>query len=93
MHDRLFVHQTALEADDLVLHATALHLDIPQFNAALESHAHISRIRDDVLGGIQSGVTGTPTFFINGVLHAGPSDFEALLNAIERAIQGHSPSL
>jgi protein-disulfide isomerase len=90
MHDMLFSHQTALEEDDLVLYATTLHLDIPPFASALESRAHVKRIQEDLMGGTQSGVRSTPTFFVNDILHDGPFDFETLLAAIESANQGQN---
>jgi protein-disulfide isomerase len=34
---------------------------------------------------VRSGVNGTPTFFINGVRHDGPWDFESLLTAVQQA--------
>jgi protein-disulfide isomerase len=87
MHDLLFAHQTALEEEDLVSYATVLHLHIPKFVAALESYAHMPRIREDLEGGVQGGVRGTPTFFINDVLYDGPYDYVTLLDAIESANQ------
>jgi protein-disulfide isomerase len=92
MHDMLFENQQALEDEDLALYAAALNLDVPRFLAELAAHAHAERVREDLVSGIQSGVKGTPTFFINGVRHDGSFDFESLLEAIEDAIDAQSAS-
>jgi protein-disulfide isomerase len=85
MHDLLFEHQDALEDEDLV--AYAVHLGIPLTHArrALREHAFAGVVRRHFLGGVHSGVNGTPTFFINGVRHDGAWDEAALLDAIHSA--------
>ncbi|MGD9573203.1 MAG: Na+/H+ antiporter NhaA [Thermoleophilia bacterium] len=82
MHDRLFQHQDALGPDDLVGHAEAIGLDVPRFIDELEKGVHGPRVREDVASAEASGVSGTPTFFVNGVRHSGPYDFETLSRAI-----------
>ncbi|MDB5310449.1 MAG: bdbD [Gemmataceae bacterium] len=86
MHDVLFEHQDALEDSDLVRYAAALGLDQTRFILELAGHVHAARVRADFLGGVRSGVNGTPTFFINGWRHDGPFDFDTLLEAIEDEI-------
>jgi protein-disulfide isomerase len=86
MHDILFDNQDALEDEDLVGYAEALGLDIDRFAEELATHVHALRVRADFLGGVRSGVNGTPTFFLNGVRHDGPCDFDALRDAIEEAM-------
>ena len=41
-----------------------------------------TRVREDFLSGVRSGVNGTPTFFVNGIRHDGGYDAEALLEAL-----------
>jgi protein-disulfide isomerase len=82
MHDRLFEHQDRLSERDLILHAEALGLDVTRFAAELLEHVHAPRVREDFLGGVRSGVNGTPTFFVNGVRHDGGYDLETLLASI-----------
>jgi protein-disulfide isomerase len=86
MHDALFENQDALEDDDLIDYAAALDLDQNQFLREFAAHVHAHRVHEDLVGGARSGVHGTPTFFINGVLHVGSYDFDSLLSAIEDAI-------
>lgn len=82
MHDLLFDNQDALEDDDLVGYASALGLDVELFGVELVQGTHQPRVREDFLGGVRSGVNGTPTFFINGRRHDGPWDEDSLAAAI-----------
>ncbi|HKQ50946.1 MAG TPA: thioredoxin domain-containing protein, partial [Pyrinomonadaceae bacterium] len=59
--------------------------DTDRFARELAEGVHQPRVREDFMSGVRSGVNGTPTFFINGVRHDGPSDLSALLYAIQRA--------
>jgi protein-disulfide isomerase len=85
MHDLLFAHQGALELPDLVAYAERLGLDTDRFAGDLESGAGERRIADDVEGADLSGVSGTPTFFVNGRRHYGPYDLDALTAAVRAA--------
>ena len=88
MHDRLFAHSDALGYDELLAHADALGLDRERFADALESGAYARRVQDDLRSGRDSGVRGTPTFFIGDERHHGPYDAATLverLTAAERA--------
>src|SRR5438128_6844137 len=85
MHDYIFHHQHTLEDSDLEQFAEAVGLDMQQFARDMAERPYISRIEADVEGGERSGVQGTPTFFINGVLYPGSWKQEALLAALEEA--------
>ena len=82
MYQQLFENQDALEPADLVAHAEALGLDAARFKQELKQHAHLERVKRDVKSGIESGATGTPEFFINGVIYSG--DYNLVRKAIER---------
>lgn len=71
MHAWLFQHQRTLELNQMVQEAADLGLEVERFRADLEQQAFKTRIDADLEGGLQSGVTGVPTFFINGVRHVG----------------------
>jgi protein-disulfide isomerase len=86
MHDALFEHQRALDDEHLLRYAAAIGLDVDQFAHELSTHVHARHVRADFLGGIRSGVNGTPTFFINDVRHDGAWDVETLVRAIQSAI-------
>lgn len=85
MHDLLFEHQDALQPEDLVRYAAQLGLDARWTQAALLNHTFSTSVREDFLSGARSGVTGTPAFFINGVLHEGAWDEETLTEAVRSA--------
>lgn len=85
MHDRLLAHQNHLEPKDLIGHADAVGLDVERFRQDLHRHTTRARIAADVEGAAESGVRGTPTFFINGRRHHGVYDLEALLAGIREA--------
>jgi protein-disulfide isomerase len=65
MHDLLFEHQEDLEAEDLYRYAESVGLDLSSFKDDLHGRVHASRVLCDVKAGRRSGVTGTPTFFLN----------------------------
>jgi protein-disulfide isomerase len=85
MHDTLFENQEALERDDLLQYATNLGLDVGAFTNQLATHAYASKVREDFMSGVRSGVNGTPSFFINGVLHRGGYELNSLLTAVQAA--------
>ena len=83
MHDMLFHNQRHLDAADFIRYAAELGLDVARFERELNEHAHALRVNDDVESGLKSGVKGTPTFFVNGLRHNGPSDLATLRTALE----------
>jgi Na+/H+ antiporter NhaA len=85
MHDLLLAHQDALQPRDLARYAADLDLDIERFTEALQTHAYRERVEADIDSADLSGVTGTPTFFINGRRHYGAYDLDALSSAVRAA--------
>jgi Na+/H+ antiporter NhaA len=85
MHDLLLEHQTALMPKDLVGYAQQLGLDIDRFTTFVHRHEGAGRVSEDVDGADLSGVTGTPTFFINGHRHYGAYDIATLSAAVRIA--------
>jgi Na+/H+ antiporter NhaA len=85
MHDLLLDHQDALRANDLIGYAEQLGLDLERFTNALREHTGAARIADDVDSADFSGVSGTPTFFINGRRHHGAYDIASLSAAVRVA--------
>jgi protein-disulfide isomerase len=83
MHDHLYEHQDALDPDALTGYATAIGLDVEQFQRDLTEHTYADEVRADFLSGVRSGVNGTPTFFINGQRHDGPWDAASLLAVVD----------
>jgi protein-disulfide isomerase len=85
MHNLLFHHQSALATDDLRRYAAELELDLAQFERDGTSAAVMRRIGRDVESAIAAGeVTGTPTLFLDGVVHRGAYDTATLLETLAR---------
>jgi Na+/H+ antiporter NhaA len=85
MHDLLFAHQDALTPSDLVSYAEELELDAERFERDLMQHAGAARVAEDIDSADLSGVSGTPTFFVNGKRHQGAYDIRTLSNAVRIA--------
>ena len=79
MHDIMFEHQTALEAGDLYSYADMAGLNVSLFKDDLHGRRYAGRVMRDIRSGRQAGVSGTPTFFINGKLHTEPNSLERLI--------------
>ena len=82
MHDLLLQRQNALTRDDLLHYAERLDLDTTRLGDDLDRGAYATRIAQDVESADLSGVSGTPTFFINGQRHYGAYDIDTLTAAI-----------
>ena len=85
MHDYIFHHQHTLEDADLEQSAKVVGLDLQQYRRDIADQRTLARIEEDVEGGERSGVQGTPTFFINGVVYGGSWEHDALLAALQAA--------
>jgi Na+/H+ antiporter NhaA len=85
MYDLLLAHQDALTARDIGRYAEQLGLDVERMWDELRRHMHAPRIAEDVASADASGVSGTPSFFINGRRHQGAYDIETLSAAVRAA--------
>jgi Na+/H+ antiporter NhaA len=85
MHDLLLDNQDALEGPDLVGYAERLDLDLDRFRRFVREGKGVDHVADDVESADLSGVTGTPTFFINGRRHYGAYDINTLSDAVRAA--------
>jgi len=85
MHDSLLSHQDRLMVKDLVADAEALGLDVDDFREYIRKNKAAERLAEDVESADMSGVSGTPTFFINGHRHQGAYDIETLSQAVRLA--------
>jgi protein-disulfide isomerase len=83
MHDMLFEHQQALDSDSLLLYASMLRLDVPSFARDVATHAFELRVQEDFNSGVESGVSGTPTFFVNGIRYDGPRDVASMVRVLK----------
>ena len=85
MHDLLLAHQDALRPKDLLGYAEQLGLDVERFTGDLRERAGAARVAEDVDSADLSGVSGTPTFFVNGRRHYGAYDIATLSAAVRAA--------
>jgi protein-disulfide isomerase len=85
MHDALYENQPALSPELIAALAQGLGLDMERFNEDLASGRFGERVKRDFMGGVRSGVAGTPTFFINGERYEGGWDEASLLNVLRAA--------
>jgi protein-disulfide isomerase len=88
MHDGIFENQASLSPQLLLALAVKFDLSESDLEAALSSGQYTQKVKSDFIGGVRSGVNGTPTFFINGQRHDGPFEYEDLVAAIEARGQG-----
>jgi Na+/H+ antiporter NhaA len=85
MYDTLLSHQDALAPADLARYAQQLDLNVDRFSDELRRREYAPRISEDVASADESGVSGTPTFFINGRRHYGVYDINTLTDAVRSA--------
>ena len=86
IHDLLITHQDALELSDLERYAAELGLDLDRFSDDLRERRHAPRIAEDVDSADLSGVTATPSFFVNGRRHDGGYDLATLTGLVREAL-------
>jgi protein-disulfide isomerase len=85
MHDTLYENQSDLSDTALVAYAEHIGLDEDRFARDLRSGKYLEKVEADFMSGVESGVNGTPTFYINGVRHDGSWQPGPLLEALESA--------
>jgi protein-disulfide isomerase len=83
MHNGLFENQLRLGLPLFFEITKLLGLSTAELQTALETGLYTPKVRSDFIGGVRSGVNGTPTFFINGHRHNGTYELEDLVFAIE----------
>ncbi len=83
MHDALFAARGRLSLDDLEAHAAGLGLDGARLRGEVVDGVHAERVARDERSARAAGVTGTPAFFVDGVLHEGAFDAGSLVEALE----------
>jgi NhaA family Na+:H+ antiporter len=86
MHDWLYDHERPLTEGLVTGFARELGLDMDRFARDLESDDTRAHVRGDLDEARRNGVTGTPTFFIDGLRYDGAWDFHSMLEALERPV-------
>ena len=83
MYDYLFKHGQGVTNDSLRRSAASLGLNLAKFDSEFRDRIYSNHIDEDLQSGNNSGVKGTPTFFINGELYDGSWDLDSLLGALD----------
>ena len=83
MYDKLFQNQQKLDRDALDQYAKEIGLDMAKFKAEMDSHKFAAKVQADLKQGQSIGVTGTPTFVINGHKLVGAQPAEAFSQLID----------
>ena len=86
MHDKIFTNIRDLSRPTLIEHARDLELDVPRFLRDLDSEELIAQLDRDIAESERLGITGTPTFFINGNLVSGAQPYENFQVLVEREL-------
>ena len=94
MHDKIFSNQTAwsesVTARDIFIgYAMTLKLNTDQFKKDLDSQEIKDKVETDYQSGIKSGVSSTPSFYLNGKKMAPPASFDDFKNTIEQSINSN----
>ncbi|MFH1829859.1 MAG: thioredoxin domain-containing protein [Pseudomonadota bacterium] len=84
---KLFENQSKLEPDDLKKYAKQLNFDTNKFNQCLDSGAHTATVEKMIEKGAKAGVSGTPVFFINGIMLTGARPYESFKELIDMEIK------
>ncbi len=86
-HDLLFDSQTQATVEDFKQFADQLKLDPKNFEQCLDSGKQQAAVQSDVEEGARLGITGTPTFFINGRMLVGAQSLESFRRIIEAELR------
>ena len=82
VHGLLFENQDRLGLPLLAVLTRSLGLSEQELQSALVGRTYLPKVQSDFIGGVRSGVNGTPAFFIGGWRHDGPYDYASLVMAI-----------
>jgi protein-disulfide isomerase len=91
MHDAVFSNNHRLSVQLLFAIAGTLRLSQIELRDSIARSLHAEKIRDDFIGGVRSGVNGTPSFFVNGLRHEGAFTAPELGASIQAAMDVMAP--
>jgi protein-disulfide isomerase len=87
MHDLLFENQLHLKTQQLRSYAERVRLDMARYTAEMDDQVYLQRIREHQRSGRDSGVRGTPTFFVNGGIQDVSFGIHALFDAVQALLK------
>jgi protein-disulfide isomerase len=86
MHDYLFEHQKALDDHHLLEYAQKVGLNVDRFKKEIPGHIYAPLINKSLKSGIDSGIEGTPTFFINRERYEDSWDLNTLSSFLKKSL-------
>jgi protein-disulfide isomerase len=87
-HDRLYANAPQAGPGELKTYAGEVGLNLPAFERCLSSMKYQAAVQKDEEEGIRAGVTGTPTFFVNGRLLSGAQPLDSFARLIDEELAG-----
>jgi protein-disulfide isomerase len=90
-HDVLF-YSKQLQISDLKADARVLRLDGDRFDKCLDDGAEAANVKKDLEEAHQLGLTGTPSFFVNGHFFSGAADYGVLKEMVDMELALSSPA-
>ncbi len=87
LHDKMFGSFREISREKVSVWAKEIGLDVSKFEADLKSGKYRETVRKDLQEGVQAGVMGTPTFFINGQRYNGPFEVQLLTQIIDASLK------
>jgi protein-disulfide isomerase len=87
MHDLLFENQAHLKLPQLRRYAERLELDLARYDAEMARDLYLQRVRSHIASGEESGVRGTPGFFVDGIIQDVSFGMHRLFDAVEAALR------
>jgi protein-disulfide isomerase len=79
MYAQLCQNQAYLNEQERFSYAKRIGLDMDRFGKDIQSQALASKIENDIESGIKSGISGTPSFYVNGGKFDGEWEGEGLV--------------
>jgi protein-disulfide isomerase len=89
MYDLLFANQQHLALEHLGRYAAQLGLDMARYTAEMDDRVYLQRVREELQGGMASGVRATPTFFVNGRIEDVSFGLRSLFDAVAAILHPH----
>ncbi|MAI26708.1 MAG: thioredoxin domain-containing protein [Myxococcota bacterium] len=86
-HDLLFEKQKEMKRENLMAHATALNLDMAAFESCIDSPETVALVDADIAAAAEIGATGTPAFYVNGIMLSGAQPFENFQTVIDAELE------
>lgn len=85
-HDLLYADKPATTVEELIADAENLGLDVKAFEECLNSGTYAAGVEEDIKQGTRLGLTGTPSFFVNGRLLSGALPLQEFVEVIEEEL-------